>query len=95
MGQNTPKKRRVYGQITMGFEEIIAAFGPSALPAVAILFAVKMMLNFQAVQLKLDRDQHEKEIDKLIQAHSETSAGIIESLSNLRVTVLDTKYSHG
>jgi len=81
----------------MGFEQIITAFGPSALPAVAILFAVKMMLNFQAIHLKLDRDQHEKEIDKLIQAHSETylhlSASIIEGLSNLRETVLETKHS--
>ena len=72
----------------MGFEEIIAAFGPSALPAAAILYAVKMMLNHQSIQLKLDRAQHEKEINNLIQAHNDTPAGIIQGLSNLREETL-------
>lgn len=50
----------------MTIEQFFATFGPSALPAAAILFAVRMMLTHMSKELVLERKARASEMNKLL-----------------------------
>ncbi len=75
----------------MTIAELITAFGPSALPAVALLLGIKMILQFSKEQQAQERKSHKEEIEDILEAHKQTSKAQVTALLGIKDSTDDLK----